>query len=110
MKNSISKSSLFKLAWNLFKAEIFTSFSDALRCAWLQSKNVANLRSGEGSFVFRKVTGGERVAVGTLSGSLINYEQKGTNKPAPINIQRYYDLEKQAYRSYRIENLLSISA
>lgn len=106
----ISRKSIFDLAWSLFKAEIFTNFSDALKCAWLQSKNVANLKEGRTNFVFRKKDGSIRQAEGTLDQSLYNANFKGNDRPLPIGVARYYDLAKEAWRSYRIENLLRIAA
>lgn len=56
------KSEVFKTAWQFIKADIFTTFSEALKAAWAKVKLVYALRAGLAYFSFRKVSGEVRNA------------------------------------------------
>ena len=101
------KTTIFTTAWKLFKAGSFKTFSEALKLSWAQYKNVTAMKSGIVSFTFKKVDGSIRQATGTRHAAHITVSIKGSERPSPFNICKYFDLEKQAFRSYRIENLIA---
>lgn len=59
-------SMIMSTAWEMFKAELFPSFSEALKAAWAKFKLVQKLKSGIARFSFIKSNGETRAAVGTL--------------------------------------------
>lgn len=67
------------------------------------------LREGEVEFEYKKLNGQTRPARGTLKMDMIPEEaHPTTGKPVIPNSINYYDLDKNAWRSFRIENLISI--
>jgi hypothetical protein len=106
MQVSNFKSEIFSTAWKLFKTKKFISFAAALKLSWAQYKTVTAMKSGVVSFSFKKVDGSIREAQGTRHAAHITVDIKGTGVQAPYNICKYFDLEKKAFRSYRIENLV----
>jgi hypothetical protein len=67
------------------------------------------LHKGPVKFSYRKKDGSVRTALGTLNGGFIPEEHvpKDAGYAAPDNVQRYYDLNSQGWRSFLIENLLN---
>lgn len=62
-------------------------------------------------FVFEKTDGTQRVAVGTLISSHLPQRAesaKTTNRKQNNTLQVYFDVEKNAFRSFKKQNLLSI--
>ncbi len=107
MQDTNFRSKVFSTAWSFFRANIFTSFNEALRHSWKQYQNVKKMRSGIVTFSFRKVNGELREAKGTLNPGHISIQTKGTSVSTPYNICKYFDIEKTSFRSYRIENLIT---
>lgn len=89
-------------AWRFVKEYGFT-MSDALKQAWMQFKLRARMTKGVVEFFYKKVNGEVRKAYGTL----LNVTTKGTGF-SHKGCQCYYDMEVQAWRSYRIENLIAV--
>ena len=83
--------------------------SDAIKCAWLNIRLKAALRAGSVRFTFRKADGTIRAAFGTLEPSAIAYTPNGTGRPMPDNVQRYWDLDKGAYRAFSKAALLTVA-
>jgi len=102
------KKQVMTTAWNFFKNNIYATFSEALKAAWKRIKLVAALKSGIAYFSFTKKDGSIREAIGTLNPTNFTYTAKGTAKKINLTIVKYWDIEKRAYRSLKIENLLSI--
>lgn len=102
------KSQIFKLAWQLFKSNLFDSFGEALKAAWIKVKLMIQLRSGIAYFSFRKASGELRDAIGTLSQNNFSYDYKGSNTAEKPYLIKYWDIEKRAFRSFKIQNLVSI--
>lgn len=101
------KSLVFKTAWKLFKGQVFTSFGEALRAAWAKVKLTARLRAGIAHFSFVKVSTGEvRKAIGTLASAHYQYESKGGTASDKADLVRYWDMEKNGFRSFKIQNLI----
>lgn len=72
-------------------------------------KLLAKMRNGLCYFVYRKVNGQERKACGTLYG--VAHTIKGTSKLKDNNtILRYFDVDCNAWRSFRIENLVEVGS
>ena len=91
-------------AWELFRTTGKT-FSACLVRAWALYRLTKRMRTGVVSFCYEKANGDTRKAKGTLQGvaSLI----KGTGKETPKTV-RYFDIEAGGFRSFRIENLITV--
>ncbi len=100
------KKELFKMAWQFVKDGVYTTFKDALKAAWNRFKLVAQLRKGLSYFQFKKTDGEVRNAVGTLRDGNFNYEAKGSDRVKNNAIICYWDVEKRAFRSLKIENFI----
>lgn len=61
-------------------------------------------------FKYKKVNGDIREAYGTLNIDIMGEENAPTNKNYNISddVIRYFDLNSNGWRSFRIENLISI--
>lgn len=74
----------------------------------------SKLREGEVNFVFKKKDGSRRPAVGTTNLDLIPQDlwPKGMNDDAETvkneSIVTYFDREKGAWRSCKVENILEV--
>ena len=105
---SAMKVSLFNNAWSMFKDGLFTSFAKALKAAWSRIKVITGLKSGVVTFQYIKSDGSIRIATGTLSD--INYVAKTTeSKPKP-EIIKYFDIEAQSFRSFRLDRFIGLVA
>ena len=97
---------LMKRAWMLVKVYGF-SMAEAMKQAWLVLKLKAALKNGIVKFYYQKLNGEVRTAWGTLKDGLIP-ETKGTERKKNESLITYFDNEKQAYRSFKIANLIKI--
>ena len=97
---------LMKRAWMLVKVYGF-SMAGAMKQAWLVLKLKAALKNGIVKFMYTKLNGEVRTAWGTLKDGLIP-ETKGTERKKNESLIIYYDSEKQAYRSFKVANLVKI--
>lgn len=97
---------LMKRAWMLVKVYGF-SMAEAMKQAWLVLKLKAALKKGIVKFYYQKLNGEVRTAWGTLKDGLIP-ETKGTERKKNESLITYYDNEKQAYRSFKVANLIKI--
>ena len=102
--------SIMNLAWR-FVREFNMSMSDALKTAWKNAKLYRALASSVVTFEYRKVDGSLRRSTGTISP---NHIPSG-NIPNGIhpyaknsNRQAYFDFDKNEWRSYKRENLITI--
>lgn len=98
---------LMKRAWMLVKVYGF-SMAEAMKQAWLVLKLKAALKNGIVKFYYQKLNGEVRTAWGTLKDGLIP-ETKGTERKKNESLITYYDNEKQAYRSFKVANLIKIA-
>ena len=103
------RSMLFKTAWFYFKKGIFTSFGEALKAAWKRVKSISKLKSGQAQILYRKADGTLRRAKGTLKDEVLAFYPGRKSKSNP-DVIAYWDLEKLAWRAFRIERLISITA
>ena len=87
----------------------------------LTSENVADvlrekLHQGEVNFVFKKKDGSRRAAVGTTNPDLIPLDLLGSQKTPEQSLEeqrsqgivRYFDIEKEGWRSCKVENILEV--
>ena len=70
------------------------------------------LKEGEVEFTYRKKDGSLRNAKGTTKNDIIPEEHtpKGVTMNTPNNVCRYFDLNTEGWRSFLIENLVSIDS
>lgn len=94
---------VMKYAWQLFRTTTL-EWRDCMIKAWKVVRLIKEMTKGTVEFMYKKVGGSLRYAKGTLSGIL--YEPRGKGKTNWSTV-RYYDVERQAFRSFRIENLMA---
>ena len=89
----------------------------AMELAHLNRELITHLGSGRVWFVYRKEDGTEREAYGTLckgvSEQFDEYVCKGSRKKAdqwPTEVFTYWDLDKQAFRTWKASRLIRIKA
>lgn len=97
---------LMKQSWMLVKVYGF-SMADAMKQAWQVLKLKAALKNGVVKFYYQKLNGEIRTAWGTLKEGLIP-ETKGTERKKNESLITYFDNEKQAYRSFKVANLIKL--
>ena len=102
----VSKSMVMKAAWAILKNKDVPNIAEALRKAWQAMKIKAQMYVGVVEFTFRKANGEIRKAVGTLKGSAINYDYKNSDRKPCYSAVAYWDIEKNAFRSFSISSLL----
>lgn len=77
----------------------------------LSERLKAKLHESAVVFKYKKVNGEIREAYGTLNIDIIgeeNYPQRSVGHNVSNEVIRYYDLNSKGWRSFRIENLISI--
>lgn len=102
--------SIMNLAWKFVKENNMT-MSDGLKAAWKNAKLYRAMCKSTATFTFRKVDGTLRHSTGTLSVQVIPSHSipAGVHPHAKnSNRQAYFDMDKQEWRSYKRENLISI--
>ena len=87
--------------------EFKNKMRDLMKQAWLVLKLKSALKNGVVKFFYQKLNGEIRTAWGTLKDGLIP-ETKGTERKKNESLITYYDNEKQAYRSFKVANLIKI--
>lgn len=97
-------STIMRRAWAIYHAT-GKSFAVCLSRAWVLYRLIRRMRAGVVSFAYEKTDGTLRRAKGTLRDVVALV--KGTGKETPSTV-RYYDLEAAGFRSFRIENLITI--
>nr|WP_302437567.1 SH3 beta-barrel fold-containing protein [Bacteroides intestinalis] len=97
---------LMKQAWMLVKVYGF-SMAEAMKQAWQVLKLKAALKNGVVKFYYQKLNGEVRTAWDTLKEGLIP-ETKGTERKKNESLITYFDNEKQAYRSFKVANLIKV--
>ncbi len=104
------RSEIMSAAWDMIKRGVFSTLSQALTAAWKRYKLTTKLRAGVAYFSFVKATGELRQAIGTLRNGNFNYTPKTNMTETNFSIIKYFDLEKRAFRSVRIDRLIEIAA
>lgn len=96
----MNRSQLFKIAHYIKKS--FASFSAALKYSWVIIRLIKKMKKENVSFVYRKVDGTIREAIGTLN---VQYERKTDSAPKYDSVA-YFDVEAGGFRSFKVENLI----
>lgn len=105
----INLSALMTAAWRFVREYGFT-MSEALKQAWMQFKLRSQMTKGVVRFFYKKVDGTLREAYGTLDTSLFDYVSKnseGFTRRGDCFL--YWDIEKNAFRRFKIYNLISVA-
>lgn len=102
--NTTSRKTVFKHA-RAIESATGKSFAVCLAKAWQLYRFAGLLRSGNVSFQFEKADGSLRRARGTLQG--VEKLLKGTGRKT-YRAFCYFDIEEQAFRSFRVENFICI--
>jgi WYL_2, Sm-like SH3 beta-barrel fold len=107
----MNRSTIITAAWKVRKANPTLTWGECQKQAWASYRVKDAMQSGIVEFSFIKVSDGSvRTAKGTLNGDLFKYESKGANVPASPDVIRYFDLDADAWRSFRIERLINQAA
>jgi len=85
---------------------LFSTWSDCLKTVWAIYNMEKEVEAGKKiTFQFKKKDGTIRTAIaGKVPES---YQFKSTTTKNPL-VQKYYDLEKDAFRSFKVENFLAL--
>ncbi len=83
----ISRKSIFHLAWQLFKSNIFSTFVDSLKAAWKQATE------GENQVTFVKKSTGEKTTRRIAKITEQYYTSKGGGKGSGSTL-KFVDLDK----------------
>lgn len=110
MKQQITRSEVLTLAHQIRKQNQFLTWGQCQAQAWKVIRLRSALRAGATRFTFQKTDGEVREAYGTLNSTLFQYEHKGTERNESPTAIKYFDLDKNAWRSFRAERILSVAA
>ena len=113
MKNAATataRSQALSLAWSIRRQNQFLTWGQCQAQAWKVVKLRAALHAGKTTFTYQKNDGEVRQAVGTLNAGFFSYTNKGSDRAELPTVVKYFDLEKNAFRSFRAERILSIAA
>lgn len=97
------RTNVFRQAWELVRATGKT-FAVCLAKAWNLYRLASEMKNGPVKFSYEKVDRSLRKAIGTLKD--LNYTAKG--KESSSKVFNYFDIEANSFRSFRIENLITI--
>lgn len=109
LKNESSFISIMETAAIYYANELSNDWKECIVLACRAYKLKDSLKSGIVSFTFKKKDGTTRDAVGTLNGNYFEYESKGASRVVRLDVIKYFDLDRQSFRSLRIESLMSIN-
>lgn len=107
MKTAINNLSLLNRATNMVinGYDLTQSLQTSALIETLQFKLV----NGTAHFIYRKTNGELRQAFGTLLEKVVDRNINGRGYPRKLNgLQAYFDIEKQEWRSFKYENLITI--
>lgn len=102
----VNKSKLFKIAHAILRKGQVETFSQALKAAWKAVKIYTRMLVGTVEFTFRKVNGEIRKAVGTLHELYYTAKGTGTSNDNNADVICFWDVEKQAFRSFKSVTLI----
>ncbi len=95
-------------AWSMIRSGVCKTISTALRLAWKRSKLLSRPRSGIAYFSYQKDKGAIRNAIGTLRTGNFSYQYKSDKRTQKPEVVKYFDVEKRAWRSCRIDRLQTV--
>ena len=96
---------IMRRAWHLFRS-MGKAFAVCLSKAWQLYRLTKRMRAGVVRFAYEKADGTLRKAAGTLHE--VSATIKGTGRPDGGQAVRYYDVEADGWRSFKVENLIAI--
>lgn len=99
------RKTIFQRAWQIVKST-GKSFAVALAKAWQLYRLSKKMQNEIVTFAYEKVDGSLRKAVGTLK-DVQQFIKGGSNSPKD-KVFHYWDLESVAFRSFKVENLITI--
>ena len=105
MKNSSNLKSKVSSLANALHWNKGLSKSEAFRKAWKVIKLKEAMQDDQVEFAYQKKDGSTRNAVGTTSNRFFTYTRR-TDRPSPIAVITYFDIEKQAFRAFKAENII----
>lgn len=100
------RAKVMKYAWQLRRTTSET-FRNCLRKAWMLWRLAKALHQGVVKFCYAKTDGTIRKAIGTLTN--LTTGASLSNKKSSDKVMTYYDLEKNSFRCFKIENLIAIA-
>lgn len=98
-------STIMRRAWAIARAT-GKAFAVALSKSWQLYRLTQRLRAGVVRFAYEKADGTLRRAVGTLKDTAALV--KGAGLPDNGQTVKYYDVEAGGFRSFRVENLVTV--
>lgn len=107
MKTTINNLALLSRATNMVLNgyDLTQSLQTSTLIETLQFKLV----NGAAHFIYRKTNGELREAWGTLLNKVVTKNINGYGESRKhYNLQAYFDIEQQAWRSFKYENLITI--
>ncbi|WP_295878775.1 SH3 beta-barrel fold-containing protein [uncultured Alistipes sp.] len=96
---------IMRRSWALFRTTGKT-FSVCLSKAWQLYRLTDRMRAGVVRFAYEKADGTLRRACGTLRD--IAATIKGSGRPDDGRTVKYYDIEAAGWRSFKVENLITV--
>ncbi len=107
MKTTINQLEILNRSVTMVKKGM--NLQDSLSTSSLIELLQIKLMNGCAKFIFKKKNGELRIANGTLLEKVVMNNTNGYGTPRKIyNCQAYYDVEEQAWRSFKYENLIAI--
>jgi WYL_2, Sm-like SH3 beta-barrel fold len=103
----MNRSTILTAAHKVRKTNPTLSWGECQRQAWAAYRLKEAMQSDVVEFQFIKSDKSVRIAKGTLNSELFQYEAKGTSVPTSPDVIRYFDLDANSWRSFRIERLLA---
>lgn len=110
MKQQINRSEVLTLAHQIRRQNQFLTWGQCQAQAWKVARLRLALRAGAARFTFQKQDGEMREAYGTLNPDLFRYEHKGGDRAECPTAIKYFDLDKNAWRSFRAERIMQVAA
>lgn len=96
---------IMRRAWTLFRST-GRAFAVCLSRAWALYRLTKRMRAGVVRFAYEKADGSLRKACGTLHD--VASTVKRTERPDDGQTVKYYDIEAHGWRSFKVENLVTV--
>lgn len=96
---------IMRRAWQIARAT-GKAFAVALSKAWALYRLTKRMRAGAVRFAYEKTDGTLRRAAGTLQEMAARI--KGTGRPDDGRTVKYYDVDANGWRSFKVENFVTI--
>jgi hypothetical protein len=107
MKTTINNLALLNRATNMVIKGY--DLNQSLQTSALIEALQFKLVNGTAHFIYHKINGELREAFGTLLERVADRNINGRGYPRKLDgLQAYFDIEEQAWRSFRYENLITI--